>query len=179
MSWPRWMGWLLLSLPGLGLTWGWLGGGMEVEELLHVSGETSGRLLILTLAITPLIRLLPTWRLPRWLLKHRRALGVASFGYAVLHTVIYGVEEGWLHELLAPAIAAGWLALVAMAFPGLTSNDVSARWLRRWWKPVQRVSYAAAVLTAAHWLLLDGAWGPVLVHFVPLALLEANRVARR
>ena len=59
------------------------------EELLHPTGELSARLLIVALALTPLVQLFPTAKPLRWLIRHRRALGVAAFGYAALHTGLY------------------------------------------------------------------------------------------
>ena len=53
------------------------------------------------------------------------------------------------------------------------------RLLGRTWKQLQRWVYAAAVLTAAHWLFLKYEFGPVLFHFAPLALLEGVSVWKR
>ena len=53
-------------------------------DLLHPTGEWSARFIILALMLTPLGRLLPESRAVRWLLRHRRAIGVAGFLYALL-----------------------------------------------------------------------------------------------
>ena len=45
-----------------------------------------------------------------------------------------------------------------------------------WWQPLQRWVYAAAVLTLVHWMFVHNHFGPALVHFVPLALLQAYRI---
>jgi sulfoxide reductase heme-binding subunit YedZ len=57
------------------------------HQLVHPSGETSARLLIVLMMATPLTMLLKGWRGPQWLKRNRRYLGVASFGYALLHTI--------------------------------------------------------------------------------------------
>jgi len=118
------------------------------HQLVHPSGETSARLLIVLMMATPLTMLLKGWRGPQWLKRNRRYLGVASFGYALLHTL------------------------------ALTSMDYFVRKMGTWWKWLQRWTYAAAVLTLVHWAALhdwNGA-APALVHFGPLIALEAYRV---
>ena len=44
--------------------------------------------------VTPLAMLLRGWRSPIWFKKNRRYLGVALFGYAVLHTLLYIIDKG-------------------------------------------------------------------------------------
>ena len=64
------------------------------HELIHPSGEFSARFLIVAMMATPLAMLLRGWRGPIWLKKNRRYLGVASFGYAALHTLFYVIDKG-------------------------------------------------------------------------------------
>ena len=52
------------------------------------------------------------------------------------------------------------------------------RALRRGWKRLQRFAYPAAVLTLAHWVLVHDGLTSALVHFAPLFLLQALRLAR-
>ena len=58
----------------------------------------------------------------------------------------------------------------------VTSNDASARLLRRRWKLLHRGVYAAAVLTFAHWIL--SAFDPIpgAIHLAVLVALEAIRL---
>ena len=64
-----------------------------------LSGEISCWLLIVTMAVTPLMMLFGP--LP-WLKARRRSLGVASFGYAVLHLLFWlsliPFVTGWVGE---------------------------------------------------------------------------------
>jgi len=172
-----WTFWVLLGLPAVPLLIQALGGA-SAGRLLHTTGELSVRLLILALAITPLRLLFRTHRWPSWLMARRRAIGVASFGYAALHLVFYGLHEGLLTDLMEPGIAAGWLAFLVFVPLALTSNDAAVRWLKERWKLLQRGVYVAALLTAAHWILLEYEWVPALVHFAPLAALQLYRVTR-
>jgi sulfoxide reductase heme-binding subunit YedZ len=138
--------------------------------------------MILAMMVTPLVMLLGASGFTRWLMRQRRYLGVAAFGFAALHTVFYLAAEGTLAKILGealePGILTGWLAFLIFVPLAVTSNDASVRALGRWWKPLQRWVYPAAVLTLAHWLLVSHGIGGALVHFAPLAVLEAYRIWR-
>jgi methionine sulfoxide reductase heme-binding subunit len=181
-SWKTWLLWLLLALPGLFM----LLADAEPGKLLHPSGETSVRLMIVAMMIGPLADLLGQRGWLRWLLRHRRHFGVAAFAYAALHTLFYLSDMEWslsdmLAEIDAPGIWTGWLALLIMLLPALASNDAAMRMLRRNWKRVQQLAYAAALLTLAHWILIEyeAPLGPSLVHFGPLILLNLARIAKQ
>lgn len=150
--------------------------------LVHPSGETSARLLIITMMVTPLAILLKGWRGPQWLKRNRRYFGVAAFGYALLHTVFYLIDKGSTATVLAEVprfyIWTGWIAFLIFVPLALTSMDYFVQRMGTWWKWLQRWTYAAAVLTLLHWAALNDWNGavPALVHFGPLIGLEAYRV---
>ena len=151
-------------------------------DMLHPTGEWSARFIILALMITPLRQLFPSSRAVAFLARHRRALGVAGFLYALAHLLFYVLDmetlEAMLVEIGAPAIWTGWLALALLIPLGLTSNDATVRALRSGWKRLQRLAYPMALLTLVHWALIHDGLLPALVHFLPLAFLQAWRVAR-
>lgn len=175
--------WLLLCLPAIPMI-GALGSGDEqvFHRLLHPTGEFAARFMIIAMMISPLILLLPGWRGPRWLLKRRRYLGVAAFGYALIHTIFYLIDEGTVafsgSELARTAIWSGWIAFLIFVPLAVTSTDGWVRRLGPGWKTLQRSVYVAAVMTLLHWASLHnwGGVGPAVVHFGPLALLEAYRL---
>lgn len=179
----RYFTWALLALPSLMMLKDYAAAGMTAHQLLHPSGEFGARAMILALYSTPLMVLFPRNGLVRSLMKRRRYIGVAAFGYAALHTAFYLIDKASLslvaQELTLPSIWTGWLAFLIFVPLALTSNNWSVKRLGRRWKQLQRWVYAAALLTAAHWLFLDYELGPVLFHFAPLAMLEAIRVYRR
>lgn len=153
-----------------------------IHRLVHPTGEFAARFLIITLMITPLMILLPKWRGPRWLMKRRRYIGVAAFGYAAAHTVFYMIDKGAIaitgNELGKTVIWSGWLAFLIFVPLAITSTDGWVRRLGTSWKPMQRWVYAAAVLTLLHWAVLHD-WGgavPALIHFGPLIALEVYRL---
>ena len=179
----RYFTWLLLSLPFLALLYAWWSGALFYGELIHVSGELSGRLLIITMAITPFRLMFPGARWPNWLFHRRRYLGVASFFYALLHTVVY-LDRKRSFSLIVEegadfAMWTGWVAFLIFGVLAFTSNDVSARLLRRTWKKIHRWVYVAALLLFAHWIFVAFDFVPGLVHFVTLLALESYRLWKR
>lgn len=176
----RYLLWILLALPAALMLNGYWRETLVYGEVVHASGETAARLLIVTMAATPLCLMFPGAPLPRWLLANRRYLGVASFAYALLHAVTYVERKGELDVIVDEAMdvgmATGWVATALMLLLAVTSNDASVRRLRRAWKRLHRWVYAAAVLTCLHWVLSafdpTGAW----IHFGVLALLESYRI---
>ena len=175
--------WLLLALPAIPMIAAALQPGADLEELLHPTGEWSARFLVIALALTPLVLLFPGNPVLRWLVARRRAIGVAAFGYAALHTLLYVVAMGNLDDMLAEigatGIWSGWLAMLLFVPLALTSNDASVRALRAGWKTLQRLAYPAALLTLLHWVTVHDGLDGALVHFVPLALLQLVRLTRR
>jgi sulfoxide reductase heme-binding subunit YedZ len=126
-------------------------------QVIHETGNWSVGLLSLALAVTPLRRVLPRAKWPRWIMAHRRALGVASFTYAAFHTLTY-LQKKWgygyiLKEGVEPALLTGWIAFVIFSLLAVTSNDKSVRVLRKNWQRLHRTVYFAAGLVFAHWIL--------------------------
>lgn len=79
-------------------------------------------------------------------------------------------------EALIFSIWTGYAALIIFIAMGVTSNNASQRAMRANWKRLQRLVYPAAVLIALHWFYVDGEYAGMLVHFVPLLVLETARV---
>ena len=175
--------WALLSLPAIPMVMGLASGDPgAIHGLLHPTGEFAARFMIFAMMITPLMMLFKGWRGPRWLMKRRRYLGVAAFGYAALHTVLYLIDKGAVAytggEISRLYIWTGWLAFLIFVPLAVTSTDGWIRRLGPQWKTLQRLIYGAAVLTLLHWAALHnwGGIGAALVHFGPLAALEAYRL---
>jgi sulfoxide reductase heme-binding subunit YedZ len=151
-------------------------------KLVHTTGEFSARFLIVAMMATPLAMLFKGWRGPIWLKKNRRYLGVAAFGYAALHTVFYFYKVGTLDRVISDLpkfyIWTGWIAFIIFIPLAITSMDYFVRKMGPNWKTLQRWTYPAAVLTLLHWAALHDWRSPAaaLIHFAPLAALEAYRV---
>jgi len=149
--------WPLLAMPAVFICYWFLADLLSYGESIHITGQWSVGLLCAALLATPFKRLLPKWSGSLLLLRHRRAIGVASFGYALLHTVIY-LDKKWaaglvLKEGQDPSLLTGWIAFLLFLALAATSNNMSVRKLDRRWKGLHRSVYLAAALTFIHWAL--------------------------
>lgn len=175
--------WLLLACPAALMLEGMASGRDLPMDLLHPSGEMAVRLMVLALLPGPLAEYFGTNALLLGWLSIRRNLGVAAFGYALLHMMIYLADMGMLsavlEEFALPAIWTGWLALALMLPPALISFDRAMRRLGRRWAQVQRFVYPVFLLSLLHWMLLDWAWQPALLHLLPLLVAWSLRGAHR
>ncbi|MEO0487255.1 MAG: ferric reductase-like transmembrane domain-containing protein [Pseudomonadota bacterium] len=179
---PYWL-WVLLALPAAGFVSAVLGSEDPdiYEQFLHPTGEFSARFMIIAMLASPLVLVLKGWRGPLWLKRNRRYFGVAAFGYAALHTLYYLIDAPTMARVITELprlyIWTGWVAFAIFIPLAVTSMDYFVRLMGTRWKQLQRWTYAAAVLTLIHWAALHdwGGVGPGLVHFGPLAALEAYR----
>jgi methionine sulfoxide reductase heme-binding subunit len=179
---PYWL-WLVLAVPAMAMVPTLTGTDARAfHSLLHPTGEFAARFMIISLLATPLLILTKGANWARWLKNSRRYFGVAAFFYAALHTYVYLVGKGSIDRILAEAtdfdMATGWIAMLIFIPLTATSMDYAVRKLGRAWKPLQRLTYAAAAFTALHWASLHGWRGltPTLVHFSPLIALTAYRL---
>lgn len=173
--------WALISLPALGMVADLFEPARRYGMLMHGSGEFSARFLVIALIVTPLMLLSGGKGWARWLLRRRRYIGVAAFGYALLHTVFYLREEGVagaLSEWADMGILTGWLAFFIFVPLTLTSNNASVRAMGPSWKMLQRLVYGAALFTFFHWGLV-GHWPPAFVHALPVVILSGYRIYHR
>ncbi len=162
-----------------------LQGGAIADDVLNPTGALSAILFILTLTGTPLRYVWPRAGFTVWLLRNRRYLGIASFGYALLHTLFYLLDAGSLSKVVSQLpmleIWTGWLALLIMVPLAVTSSDAAVRKLGRQWKPLQRWAYAAALIGLLHALSLnnwDDPWESMIVS-APLIVLQVFRLKRK
>ena len=174
--------WALLALPAGWILYTYFTKEMWPDEMVGPTGEWSARFIIFALMLTPLSMLLPRVQAVGWLLRRRRAFGVAAFGYALLHLAFYAAEMETLANILAElellGIWTGWAALLLMVPLALTSNDAAMRALKSGWKKLQRLAYPAALLTLVHWIVVHNGLVEALVQAAPLILLETYRLVR-
>lgn len=151
--------------------------------MLHVTGTSAFRFLLLCLAITPLRRWTGLAALAPW----RRTLGLIAFAYAALHITVWalldvGELEGVLGDLQKrPFIVLGALAFLCLMTLALTSTRGAIRRLggRRWIR-LHRLIFPAAILVVVHYAFAQKAdLRMPLVHAVVLVLLLGARVRWR
>jgi methionine sulfoxide reductase heme-binding subunit len=179
----RYWVWAILSVPAIYILARYLNDSISYGQVIHETGDWSVGFLSLALTITPLRRLLPKARWPRWLAGHRRALGVACFAYAAFHTLTY-LQRKWgygyiLKEGVEPDLLTGWIAFVIFLALAITSNDKSVRMLRRNWQRLHRTVYVAAGLVFAHWILTAFDRRTAYICLTALCVVESLRFIKR
>ena len=176
----RYFIWLLLAIPSIVMIRGYVSEQLYYGELMHSTGEFSARLLIVTMAVTPLRLMFPDARWPVWLMQRRRYFGIATFSYALLHTMLYLEKTAILSDILTEALAfeywTGWLGFLIFTALAATSNDAAVKRLKGAWKKLHRWIYAAALLSFLHWVFVAFNFLPGLMHALVLAILEGIRV---
>jgi sulfoxide reductase heme-binding subunit YedZ len=173
--WP--LGWLLWGAATNNL------GPDPTATITFATGLATLRLLTISLAITPVRRLLP--RLG-WLIKFRRLLGLFAFFYATLHLATYvALYAGFDLNAMAADIAkrrfitiglTAWLLLVPLA---ATSTSWSIRKLGgKRWNRLHRLVYLAAVCGVIHywWQVKPGVLTPLTITFILGVLLAARPI---
>lgn len=157
-------------------------GANPIEAVTRGLGDWALRLLLITLAVTPLRRLSGL----NWLLKLRRMLGLYAFFYAFLHFVSYI----WLDQFFdwgeilkdivkRPFITVGFAAFLLLIPLAITSNNAMIRRLGgRNWQMLHRAVYAIAVFAVLHfwWMVKLDITQPVL-YAAALAILLGARLA--
>lgn len=151
-----------------------------VETLTHQTGQWALRLLLATLAITPLRRLTGWNRI----ITFRRMLGLFAFFYAILHLSVWMVFDHYftlttmLEDVVKrPFITMGTLALLLMLPLALTSTTWSIRKLGRRWQQLHRLIYVSAAAAVIHFIWKEKVIiNETLMYAAVLALLLAIRV---
>jgi sulfoxide reductase heme-binding subunit YedZ len=159
-------------------------GANPIEAITHATGDWTLRLLLLTLAITPL-RLLTGWN---GVVRYRRLIGLFAFFYATLHLLTYV----WLDKFFDFAdilrdigqrrfVTAGMLAYFVLVPLAATST---AAWIARLggrrWRLLHRLAYVSAAAGVVHyfWLVKSDIRLPSL-YGVVLVVLLLGRIRHR
>jgi sulfoxide reductase heme-binding subunit YedZ len=164
------------GLPTLGVN--------PIEFITRSTGTWTLSFLLITLAVTPLRRLLG-WP---WLLRLRRMLGLFAFFYACLHFTTYF----WLDQFFdaaaivkdvakRPFITMGFTAFVLLVPLAATSTNAMVKRLgARRWQRLHYAVYAIATLGVVHywWLVKKDITQPAIFAAV-LAVLLGFRIVHR
>jgi methionine sulfoxide reductase heme-binding subunit len=184
---------LLCLQPALALAWRGTHAGLganPVEFVTHSTGDWTLRFLLITLAVTPMRRVVGTPSLIRF----RRMFGLFAFFYGCLHFLTYIWFDKFFNiaEILKdvgkrPFITIGFASLLLMIPLAITST---AAWIRRLggkrWQLLHRLVYLIAAGGVIHyyWLVksdirlpaLYGAILAVLLAYRFFALIAKRRV---
>ena len=156
-------------------------GANPIEALTRGLGDWTLRLLLITLAVTPLRRLSGL----NWLLRLRRMLGLFTFFYAALHLTSYVWLDQffdwaaiWKDIVKRPFITVGFTAFLLLIPLAATSNNAMIKRLGgRLWQALHRTVYAIAVFAVLHywWMVKKDITQPAIYAAV-LALLLGLRL---
>jgi sulfoxide reductase heme-binding subunit YedZ len=126
---------------------------------VNVSGRWAFAFLFLALACTPVQRVTRS----AWVAAVRRPLGLAAFGYCVLHFLAYFVigqkfhwDYVWWDSTHVMSRPPGWLSLLLLLPLALTSTDGMVRRIGgKRWKLLHRLVYPAAAFAILHAYLVE------------------------
>ena len=182
---------VLCAVPALALAWGGFVSGdlgpNPVETITHSTGEWALRLLLATLAVTPLRKISGNGTVMRF----RRMLGLYTFFYVCLHLLTYvwldaffSLDYIWDDIAKRLYITAGFTGFCLLLPLALTSTNAMIRRLgARRWQRLHRLAYAAALAGTLHflWLVKADIREPLvyLAVFSILMLARTPLVSRR
>ena len=180
------LAWLLCLIPLGSLAWGAATGGLGADPahtLAFATGLAALRILIVTLAITPVRKLIP--RLA-WLVRFRRLTGLFAFFYATLHLAVWvALYSGFDFNAMAQDVVkrrfimAGMAAFLMLAPLAATSTQGAIRKLGgKRWRLLHRLVYLAAFAALAHfwWQVKPGVQTQVPITIVFWVLMLARPV---
>lgn len=123
-----------------------------LEAATHDTGRWAIRLVVATLAVTPLGRIL-SW--PK-LFQLRRMIGLGALAWVLMHFTLYVGDQNWRLWRVAIEIASrvyliiGFTALLGLVVLGWTSTDGWMKRLGRGWKKLHRIVFPVALLGLLH-----------------------------
>lgn len=155
-------------------------GANPIAEVLNGYGELAIKLLILSLACTPLRIVLGK----PWPIRVRKALGISAFTYASFHLLVYvGLDRSSLSDVLVdvvkrPFIAIGMSAFLLLVPLAITSTKSMLQRLgAKRWQRLHQLVYVAATLGVIHYVMRQKEDITIpLVHGGVLALLFGVRI---
>lgn len=173
------LAWLIYSIQHALL------GADPAKALVVFTGTWAFYFLLITLAVTPLRRLIHTKTLHfNWLGAHRRMLGLFCLFYACLHLLaffvcILGLDASRFgNEILQrPYILVSLPAFLGLIILGATSTQAMMRRLGKRWVQWHKGIYAIALLAWIHvWMQVRASYFDALVLGALLCVLMAPRV---
>jgi sulfoxide reductase heme-binding subunit YedZ len=131
-------------------------GPKPLTEAIHQTGHWAVRLLLLTLAISPMRRIFDYNRL----VLARRTLGVAVACYAGFHLCLYVADQAFALTTVASEIVLriyltiGFVTLVGLIALAVTSTDAAIRRMgAKRWNALHDIVYGLGVLALIHFFL--------------------------
>jgi len=176
---------VLLSMPFIWLVYALSTnqlGANPIEAITDFTGEWALRILLLSLAMTPLRML---FKKP-WPIRLRRMVGLFAFFYVITHLATYLVldQQSDLSAILSdilerPYITAGTVAFLILIPLAVTSTKGMMKRLGKRWVALHRLVYVAATAAVVHYVWLTrGDQIEPMIYLIVLFVLMLFRVKK-
>ena len=151
-------------------------GANPIEAITRRMGDWALRLLLITLAISPIIRLTGWYSL----VKFRRMLGLFVFFYVCVHLSLYITLDKFFDfaEILddvikRPFITAGFSAFILLIPLAVTSSNKMIERLQYRWIQLHRLIYIIGIIAVLHfwWMVKIDTREPAIYAVILAALL--------
>lgn len=158
----------------------------EMLPLANILGFLALVSYVLTLLPTNLRIVIPQskkTKIPKYLLKNRRVIGVLSFIFAVLHGWLLVKKQNfdYLDFKTYWVYVQGVSSFLVFTLLAITSNDWSVKRLKKNWKKLHNLTYLALFLVTWHvWAKMAEHWSSVtFISLFFLSLVIVLFVSRR
>ncbi len=152
-------------------------GADPVEAVIHFTGIGALNLLLLTLSITPLVRIMKQ----TYLMKTRRVLGLYAYVYALFHVLNFLAFEIqfdgalFVSEVIKrPYITIGMVAFLLLTALAITSINQLKRKMGKSWQSLHNFSYLIVILATIHfyWSVKSELTSPLFYFVIAIMLLS-------
>ena len=155
-------------------------GANPIEAITRRMGDWALRLLLITLAISPIIRLTGWYSL----VKFRRMLGLFVFFYVCVHLSLYITLDKFFDfaEILddvikRPFITAGFSAFILLIPLAVTSSNKMIERLQYRWIQLHRLIYIIGIIAVLHfWWMVKIDTREPMIYAIILAVLLGIRL---
>jgi sulfoxide reductase heme-binding subunit YedZ len=145
-------------LPAIWYSYWWIAGDAgprPVTEAIYGTGLWAIRFFSISLAITPIARML------QWpgLLLVRRMVGLTGLAYALAHLFFYTMDQKFVlgtvvFEILTRFyLTIGFVALLGFSALGVTSTNGMIKRMGRWWKRLHYLTYLLIAMGVFHYFI--------------------------
>ncbi len=155
-------------------------GANPIETINRYTGDWALRILLLTLAVSPLIRI------TRWhnIIQYRRMFGLFVFFYVCVHLSSYIVLDQFFDfsEIIddvfkRPFITAGFSAFILLIPLAVTSTNKMVERLQYRWIQLHRIVYLISMLAVLHfWWMVKIDTREPMIYAIILAILLGFRL---
>ncbi len=155
-------------------------GANPIETINRYTGDWALRILLLTLAFSPIIRIF------RWnnVIQYRRMVGLFAFFYVCLHLTSYVVLDQFFDfraiiddVFKRPFITVGFSAFILLIPLAVTSTNKMVERLQYRWIQLHRLVYLIAILAVLHfWWMVKIDTREPMIYAIILAVLLGFRL---